>query len=69
MSLRKEYEYGYIEGLISNELSHSLVSRSSGRRRESTFKGQFIPDLLNKDNLASMSKIASQEKLIKLAYL
>lgn len=69
MSLRKEYGYGDIEGLISGELPHSLGSQSGDTKKKLTVKGQFIPDLLNRDNLASMSKIASQEKLIKLAYL
>ncbi len=40
MSLRKEYEYGDIEGPISSELFHSVVSQSSGLERKSTFKGQ-----------------------------
>ncbi len=69
MSLRKEYGYGNTEGLISGELPHSLGNQSNGSKKKSIFKGQFIPDLLNGDNLASMSKITSQEKLIKLAYL
>lgn len=69
MSLRKKYGYGDIEGLISSELPHSLVSQSSNPKRKSIFKRQFIPDLFNQDNLARISKIASREKLIKLDYL